>query len=92
MMKDSYAAPQFKRHVKRLKSKRCDMAELKTVIELLTSGGPLPKKYHDHEIRGNWAGARELHITNKPDWLLIYQDMQDSIWLLSTGSHDELFK
>ncbi|MBR5909213.1 MAG: type II toxin-antitoxin system YafQ family toxin [Schwartzia sp.] len=52
---------------------------------------PLPEKYHDHKLAGNYKGYRECHIA--PDWLLIYKtDRAKLILVLTrTGNHSELF-
>jgi len=66
------------------------MAKLRAVIELLVAGVPLPEKYRDHALRGNYKGARDCHIS--PDWLLIYAVVEDELRLIRTGSHTELFE
>lgn len=82
---------QFKKDYKRVKKRGLDTNELKAVIEILVEGNPLPDKYLDHELKGNWKGFRECHI--KPDWLLIYYLDNDVLvlTLTRTGSHSELF-
>ncbi|MDR1016698.1 MAG: type II toxin-antitoxin system YafQ family toxin [Coriobacteriales bacterium] len=90
-MKTIQRSAKFKRDLKKLLKKHYDPDELKTVLELLVNGEPLPNRYHDHDLKGNWADCRELHVTNKPDWLLLYQIDEANLYLLRTGSHDELF-
>ena len=69
-----------------------DVRLLETVIGLLASGQPLPKQYRDHELRGEYAGCRECHIT--PDWLLIYEIKNNELilYLTGTGTHSDLFE
>ena len=43
--------------------------ELPNVIALLANDIPLPKRYYDHALIGNWAGHRDCHI--RSDLLLI---------------------
>jgi len=51
---------------------------------------PLPEKYKDHDLKGDWAGFRECHI--QPEMLLIYERGDDDrIQLVRLGSHAELF-
>ena len=66
--------------------------KMKDVLILLKSGKKLPAKYKDHELKGDWKGFRELHIS--PDWLLIYTKNKTELilTLTRTGSHSELFK
>jgi mRNA interferase YafQ len=58
---------------------------------LSVSDTPLPKKYNDHALKGQYATYRECHI--RPDWLLIYKkDKTDLILVLvRTGTHSQLF-
>ena len=60
------------------------------MIELLANGTKLDEKYKDHLLTGDYGGFRECHIT--PDWLLVYQYMEQELLLLSrTGTHSDLF-
>lgn len=80
---------QCKKDIKLIKKQGKDRNKLKQVIELLAYGKPLPEKYKDHWLTGNWAGCRECHI--QPDWLLIYKIHGNFLYLLRTGSHSNLF-
>ena len=82
----------FKKDYKRVRKQGRPMEEMKAVVDLLADGKPLPDKYDDHDLTGNWIGYRECHI--RPDWLLIYKCMDDVLILslTRTGSHDELFE
>ncbi|HAT02839.1 MAG TPA: type II toxin-antitoxin system mRNA interferase toxin, RelE/StbE family [Oribacterium sp.] len=61
------------------------------VVDFLAAGEPLPEKYKDHNLTGNYKGCRECHIT--PDWLLIYEisDGELILYLTRTGTHSDLF-
>jgi len=50
---------QFKRDVKRVKKRRKNTASLQAVLELLIDGEPLPPRYKDHTLGGNWVSHRE---------------------------------
>ncbi len=81
---------QFKQDLKRVKnSGRYAIDDLLVVIDLLLRNQPLPEKYKDHYLTGNWKNHKECHI--RPNWLLIYQSTVDKIVLTRTGSHSELF-
>jgi mRNA interferase YafQ len=56
----------------------------------LVAGEPLPEKYKDHSLHGNYEGTRDCHIS--PDWALIYVIVEDELRLIRTGSHAELFE
>lgn len=84
---------QFKKDLKKIKRQRKDKEKLNVVVSILQNEQPLPTKYRDHELIGNWKGYRECHVA--PDWLLIYRVFNGSVRLLRlarTGSHIELFK
>jgi len=62
---------------------------LLAVIELLASDSPLPKRFHDHPLTGEWADHRDCHV--KPDLVLIYRlPDPESLVLVRLGSHSEL--
>jgi len=83
--------PQFSRDVKKSNKKHRDIEALKEIIEKLVKKEPIPEKHKDHPLKGNFSGYRELHITWKPDFLLLYKINEDELILQRLGSHDELF-
>ena len=67
------------------------MSAMDKVIYLLQTCEPLPPKYQDHALIGEWKGYRECHLS--PDWLLIYL-IENNVLVLTltrTGSHAEIF-
>ena len=81
---------QFRRDYKRIQKRGQEMEKLKAIITLLISGEPLPEKYKDHPLQGNFKGVRDCHIA--PDWILLYVIVDDELRLIRTGSHADLFK
>jgi len=79
----------FRRDVKRAEKRGKDMHKLKTVLSLLIEQQPLPARYHDHPLKGEWKGFRDLHI--EPDWLLLYAVEGNELQLARTGTHSDLF-
>ena len=81
----------FQKDLKRVQKRGYNLELLQAVIRLLAAGEPLPEKNKDHALSGDYAGARECHIT--PDWLLVYEiDRGDLIlYLTRTGTHSDLF-
>lgn len=79
----------FKKDVKRLKRRKKDLKKLAKVSALLIQKQPLPQKYKDHALIGNFVNHRECHI--EPDWLLIYRLDGKHILFERTGSHSDLF-
>lgn len=90
-MLNVYFTGTFKRDYKRAIKRGCPKSEFIAVVDLLKNEQPLPEKYRDHALNGNYAGFRECHI--QPDWLLIYQvDKGRLVLTLSrTGTHADLF-
>ena len=91
-MLDIVYTTKMKRDVKRMQKRGKDMSKLTAVLDILTSESPMPEKYSDHPLKGEMQGYRECHI--EPDWLLIYQIVQDTLILLAagTGTHSDLFE
>lgn len=83
---------QFKRDLKKAQKQKKNLDLLNKVLQQLADGIPLPEKNRDHALTGNYAGCRECHI--QPDWLLIYEIAEDTLflYLTRTGSHSELFE
>ena len=82
----------FLKDLKLAKRRGLDLNELKEVTDILQEGNPLPEKYKDHILTGNYKGFRECHIN--PDWLLIYKK-KETIMVISLyriGTHSDLFK
>ena len=81
----------FRKDLKLLRRRGCDMALLEEVIDRLAAGETLAPKYRDHQLTGDYDGFRECNIA--PDWLLVYQIREKELLLLlsRTGTHSDLF-
>ena len=82
----------FKRDYRREKSgilgKKLDKL-LTDAVNLLAGDEPLPQRYVDHPLAGEWKDHRDCHI--RPDLVLIYRKPDaDSLELVRLGSHSEL--
>jgi mRNA interferase YafQ len=91
MLKIEYTS-RMKRDTKRMKKRGKDMLKLIATLDLLASREPMPEKYKDHALKGDFGDYRECHI--EPDWLLIYQIIEDKLILSAsgTGTHSDLFE
>jgi mRNA interferase YafQ len=60
-------------------------------LEYLVNENPLPEKYLDHPLSGQYEGFRECHLAH--DWLLVYKIEKDilTLSLIRTGTHTDLF-
>lgn len=82
----------FLKDLKLAKRRGLDLSQLRTVIDMLQDEIPLPPKYRDHLLTGDYKGFCECHINS--DWLLIYKKKEaiQVISLYRTGTHSDLFK
>lgn len=81
---------QFKKDYKRMQKRGGDTKKLRLVIEKLVNEEQLEAHYKDHPLQGQFAGARDCHVT--PDWILIYAIVQNELRLIRMGTHSDLFK
>ncbi len=85
-------ASAFKKDFKRV-SKRQRGAEveglLREALSYLLNDRPLPAKYKDHPLTGDWIDFRDCHL--RPDLVLIYR-LEGNVVLQLTrlGSHSDL--
>jgi mRNA interferase YafQ len=82
----------FKRDWKKIsRSGLCSGEKLKEITDLLCTDTPLPERWRDHPLSGQWAkiGARDCHVA--PDLLLLYAKPPGELHLLRLASHSELF-
>ena len=62
---------------------------LLAAVTLLAQDLPLPRRYFDHPLSGEWSDHRDCHI--RPDLILIYRKPDgDHLELVRLGSHSEL--
>lgn len=82
---------QFRKDVGRAQKRGKDIGTLKSLIALLIDAGPLPARYRDHALAGDWTGVRDAHV--EPDWLLLYSlhEGVSAIRFERTGTHADLF-
>jgi mRNA interferase YafQ len=88
-MREIVRSVQFKRDVKLVQKRGKDMTKLRDVILLLSEEAPLPPRYKDHPLSGEWKHHRDCHI--EPDWLLLYKIDDNDLYLVRTGTHADLF-
>ncbi len=83
---------QFKKDVKRAAKRGEDLSKLRSVMDLLIEGKPLPPEFKDHPLRGNFSASRDCHIS--ADWILIYTltEKDSHICFERTGTHSDLFR
>lgn len=68
-----------------------DMQLLDEVIEMLINEEDLPDEYNEHMLEGNLAGTVDCHLSEDPDWVLVYKVEDNALKLIATGSHNHVF-
>lgn len=85
-MKEIKTTRQFDKDLKKVGL----ISPLIDILSCLIHSKPLAEKYRDHQLKGKLSQYRECHV--KPDLLLIYESLEDSIKLMALDSHSNLFK
>jgi len=63
--------------------------DLLAAVSLLVTDSPMPERFHDHTLAGEWTDHRDCHI--KPDLVLIYRVPDaETLELVRLGCHSEL--
>ena len=81
---------QYRKDYKKVLKQGKDTILLNKIINMHANDEPLPKKYRDHQMKGQESKYRELHI--QKDWMLVYQKTENGELLLilqRLGSHSE---
>ncbi|MDA3918499.1 MAG: type II toxin-antitoxin system YafQ family toxin [Deltaproteobacteria bacterium] len=79
----------FKPDLKKAAKQNRDLKKLRQILEQLSIPEPLPSKFKDHKLKGEWIDFRECHIES--DWLLIYTISDFELRPVRLGTHSELF-
>ena len=80
----------FKKDVRLMQRRSKNIRKLQEIVCKLSLEEKLPAKNRNHQLIGKYTGLFECHI--EPDWLLIYRITEDSLILVRTGTHSDLFK
>ena len=79
----------FERDLRRAGKRNKDLDKLWAVVERLVDGKPLEHRHRPHRLSGN--GSPFLECQLEPDWLLIWSRGEDTLVLVRTGTHADLF-
>ena len=80
---------QFEKDLKRHRKRGKNLDKLWNVVERLLSQQPLDPRHRRHRLFGDWSACWECHI--EPYWLLIWSQEEDTLILMRTGTHADLF-
>ena len=81
---------QFDRDLRRARRRGKALDKLWEIVERLIRGEPLPSRCRRHRLSGQWNRLWECHI--EPDWLLIWDEAEQTLTLVRTGTHADLFE
>ena len=91
-MRETKYTQHFRRdYYRRKQSRVCRRLDalLIDAVNLLAADAPLPARYVDHPLDGEWTDHRDCYI--RPDLVLIYRKPDaDTLELVRLGSHREL--
>ena len=79
----------IKKDMKACQKRGYDFRLFENILEKLMKPEPLEAKNKPHDLKGNYKGFSECHIT--PDWLLIYCYNGEYLEIFRTGTHSDLF-
>jgi mRNA interferase YafQ len=88
----SYAfTNQFKKNLKLMEKRHKDMDAIYGIIALLIWGDPLPERYREHGLSGDYDGLTDCHVEG--DLVLIYElnTDEEKIVFHYIGTHSDLF-
>lgn len=88
-MKELKPTNRFLRDLKLARKRGKDLRKIEAIIDAVARGQPLEPKHRMHRLQGDMKGLWECHI--EPDWLLIWDETEDAITLIRTGTHADLF-
>lgn len=79
----------FDRDLKRAKKRGKNLGKLWSAVEFLERGERLPARFRAHKLSGEWRDLWECHI--EPDWLLVWREEGETVTLIASGTHADLF-
>jgi mRNA interferase YafQ len=80
---------QFLRDLKLARKRGRDLKKIEVLIDILARGHKLPSRHRPHRLQGDMKGLWECHV--EPDWLLIWDENDEAIILIRSGTHADLF-
>ena len=94
-MREVFPRNEFKRDLRRVarspyRQLLVKGGEFDRVKYMLANDIPLPPRYRDHPLHGQYEGSRDCHI--RPDLVLVYTLKGEDLLILERlGSHADLF-
>ena len=89
-MRNLVTTTTFMKDLKRVKKRGKNPDKLRDILDNLLANELLERKFKPHRLAGNMAPYWECHIES--DWLLIWEENDDTLTLIRTGTHSDLFR
>ena len=89
-MRELRTTTQFKRDPRKAGKRGKDPDKLRSTIEKLVAGRLLDRLNKPHRLLGEWFPCWECRI--EPDWLLVWDEDEESVRFTQTGTHSDLFR
>ena len=88
-MRELIYTARLRRELRRARRHGKDLSKVDAIVRKLLTGEPLDDQQRVHQLVGNWHPLWECHI--EPDWLLVWDDDGDTVTLMRTGTHSDIF-
>ncbi len=89
-MRDVIYLPALKKDQMRMARRGKNVQRLADVVTLLSVKGSLPGRYRAHKLQGEYLGYWECHLES--NWLLLYVLTSETVSVMRTGTHSDLFE
>ena len=89
-MKRIQASNRFLRDLKLARKRGKDLKKLQAVVDAIARGEKLEPRHRPHRLKGEMNGLWECHV--EPDWLLIWDEDEENVFLTRCGTHADLFE
>lgn len=83
-------SPILKKDKTRMVGRGKDIEKFIKAVFILAADGTLPIQYRAHKLRGEYEGCWECHLES--DWLLVYALTIETVSVMRTGTHSDLFE
>ena len=89
MPKRQDTSASFRRDIRRCRRRGLNVSLVWDIVNLLINDLPLPERARRHRLMGDFAGYWECHIAG--NWLLVWTEDAETIYLERTGTHADIF-
>jgi mRNA interferase YafQ len=88
-MRELIRTSRFRRELRRAARRGKDVRKIQDITDRLVASEPLDPQNNPNQLVGNWRPFWECHI--EPDWLLVWDEDENTVTLMHTGTHSDIF-